>query len=93
MRLPKGSIERVMEAFEGLRLGDPRREKRVRQTAAKLAKRPSASLPEAMQTEAALEGLYRLANNAAVEPQQLFDALTKSTVERAARAAPPRTQA
>jgi hypothetical protein len=86
MRLPKGSIERVMEAFEGLRLGDPRREKRVRQTAARLAKRPSASLPEAMQTEAALEGLYRLANNAAVEPQQLFDALTRSTAERAAKA-------
>lgn len=86
MRLPKGSIERVLESFEGLRLGDPRREKRVRQTAARLAKRPNASLPEAMQTQAALEGLYRLANNPAVESQQLFDALTQSTAKRAARA-------
>jgi hypothetical protein len=39
-----------------------------------------------MQTEAALEGVYRLANNRAVEPQQLFDALAQATAKRAARA-------
>jgi hypothetical protein len=84
MKLPKGSIERVREAFEGLKLGDPRREKRVRHTVAKLAKRPAASLPEAMQTEADLEGAYRLANNEAIEPKQLFDALAAATAKRAA---------
>jgi hypothetical protein len=83
MKLPKGSIGRVMEAFQELQLDDPRREKRVRVTAARLAKRPGASLPEAMQTEADLEGAYRLANNAAIEPKQLFDALAKSTAKRA----------
>ena len=84
MQLPKGSIERVLEAFDGLQLGDPRRERRMRLTAAKLAKRPSMSLPEAMQTEADLEGAYRLANNEAIEPQQLFRALGSATAKRAA---------
>lgn len=84
MKLPNSSIQRVMEAFEGLKLGDPRRERRVRHTAAKLAKRPAASLPEAMQTEADLEGAYRLANNEAVEPKLLFDALAVATAKRAA---------
>src|SRR5215207_7195934 len=36
MKLPKGSIGRVMEAFEGLSLGDPRREKRLRNMVSKL---------------------------------------------------------
>jgi Transposase DDE domain len=40
-------------------------------------------LPEAMQTEAELEGAYRLLNNRAIDPQQLFDSLALSTVERA----------
>jgi hypothetical protein len=83
MRLPKSSIGRVLEAFQSLDLGDPRRERRLRKTVAKLAKKPMASMPEAMGTEADLEGAYRLANNGAVEPKILFETLAKSTARRA----------
>jgi hypothetical protein len=40
-------------------------------------------MPEAMGTEAELEGAYRLANNRAVDPKVLFEALAKSTARRA----------
>ena len=83
MKLPKSSIARVAAAFASANLGDPRRNKRVLQTVSKLAKRPMASLPEAMQTDAELEGAYRLANNRQIEPQSLFDSLAVSAAERA----------
>lgn len=83
MKLPKSSIARVAAAFASANLGDPRRNKRVQQTVSKLAKRPGASLPEAMQTDAELEGAYRLANNRRIEPQSLFDSLAVSAAERA----------
>lgn len=83
MKLPKGSVERVGRALQRAELGDPRRKKRLTKTVAKLARKPRASLPEAMQSESELEGAYRLANNAAIEPQQLFDALAASAAERA----------
>jgi len=83
MKLPKGSVERVARAFAGVELGDPRRHRRLTSTVTKLAKKPNASLPEAMQTEQELEGAYRFANNQAILPQQLFDALASSTAEQA----------
>jgi hypothetical protein len=83
MKLPKGSVERVGRALQRAKLGDPRREKRLAKTVAKLARKPSASLPDAMQSEPELEGAYRLANNAAIEPQHLFDVLAESAAERA----------
>jgi hypothetical protein len=83
MKLSKGSVGRVLEAFHSLDLGDPRRVKRLHKTVAKLAKRPRSSLPEAMETEADLEGAYRLANNGCVQPKVLFEALAKSTARRA----------
>ncbi len=64
-------------------MGDPRRQKRLAKTVAKLARNPRASLPDAMQSESELEGAYRLVNNAAIEPQQLFDVLAESAAERA----------
>lgn len=86
MKLPKGSVERVRRAFHELELGDPRREKRLSRTVARLAKKPSSSLPDAMQSESELEGAYRLANNLAIEPQQLFEALAESAARRAVEA-------
>lgn len=83
MKLPKGSIDRIAEAFANANLGDSRRNKRLEKTVRKLAKNPGASLPEAMQTEAELEGAYRLANNRGLEPQRLFDSLAVSAAERA----------
>ncbi len=83
MKLPKGSIEGVAKAFASANLGDPRRQKRLERTVKKLAKKPTASLPEAMQTDAELEGAYRLANNPGIKPQQLFDSLAVSAAQRA----------
>ncbi len=83
MRLPKSSVERVGLAFQDLQLGDPRRQRRLGKIVAKLAKKPSASLPEAMQSEAELEGAYRFANNLAVEPRELFNALATSAAAAA----------
>lgn len=83
MKLPKGSVDRVGRAFQELELGDPRRQKRLTKTVAKLARKPGASLPDAMQSESDLEGAYRFANNLAIEPQQLFDALAASAAQRA----------
>lgn len=83
MKLPKGSVQRVERALQGAELGDPRREKRLAKTVGKLARKPRASLPDAMQSESELEGAYRLVNNAAIEPQQLFDVLAEAAAERA----------
>jgi len=83
MKLPKGSVARVARAFDKIDLGDPRRQRRLSKTVSRLARMPSASLPEAMGSEADLEGAYRLANNQAVEPQQLFAALAESAAARA----------
>jgi hypothetical protein len=83
MKLPKSSVERVGRALQGMDLGDPRRHERLGKTVTRLAKKPRASLPEAMQSEADLEGAYRFANNLAIEPQQLFDALSASASARA----------
>lgn len=81
--MPRTVVERLAAAFDGADLGDPRRSKRLKRVVAKLARKPSASFPEVCGTEAELEGAYRLANNAAVEPQVLLDATIGTTAERA----------
>jgi len=86
MQLRNGSLERVREAFEGVDLGDPRRNKRLDVSLQKLARRPGASLPKAMGTEADLEGIYRLVNNQAIAPQQLNEAFARTTASRATAA-------
>ena len=49
----------VAEEFEGVDLGDPRRGRRVKKVAERLAAQPDAGLPEAMVDRAMLEALYR----------------------------------
>lgn len=87
MRLSKASIERVASAFADLDLGDPRRGERVRETVQKMAAEPQATMPEAMADDAALEGAYRLMNNARISSEKLIAAHAKVTALRA-RAAP-----
>jgi hypothetical protein len=53
----------------------------------KLATRLGSSLPNAMETEAELEGAYRLANNQTVTPQRLMEAFAQTTAARAKVAA------
>lgn len=81
--MPRTVVERLETAFDGANLGDPRRTRRLQKMVGKLARKPSASLPEAFGTEVELEGAYRLANNEAVDPQQLLDASAATTAKRA----------
>ena len=60
MKLSKSSVDRVLTAFADLDLGDPRRTRRVMQTVENLASNPRASFPDAMGSEADIEGAYRL---------------------------------
>ncbi len=64
-------------------LGDPRRVARAQQVVRRLAAAPGASLPDAMGTEAELEGAYRLFNNEAVSFAQLIDAHIRGASLRA----------
>lgn len=83
MQLPNDAIARVVQDFDSADLGDPRRHRRLGDVVAKLAAFPGATLPDAMGKEAALEGLYRMANSKHVSPTELFDAHAQATAERA----------
>ncbi|RPJ58558.1 MAG: IS4 family transposase [Acidobacteria bacterium] len=68
----------VSEEFEGVELGDPRRNKRAKKIADRLAAQPPASLPAAMVDRAMLEALYRhLASESGS-----FEALLNAHVQR-----------
>jgi hypothetical protein len=86
MKLPKASVARAAAAFRGLDLGDPRRARRVVRTVTNLASNPEASFPEAMGTEADIEGAYRLMNSGRVTVPALNDAHARVTAHRAAEA-------
>lgn len=81
-RLDEDAIARMVNALSRADLGDPRRVARAQQVVARLAATPGASLPEAMVTDAELEGAYRLFNNEQVSFEQLFDAHAWNVVER-----------
>jgi hypothetical protein len=86
MKLPKASVERAAAAFEGLDLGDPRRTRRVVRTVTNLASNPQVSFPEAMGSEADIEGAYRMMNSGRVTLKQLNDAHAEVTARRATEA-------
>lgn len=62
-------------AFEGLRLGDRRRERRWRQMAAALEENPDLSLPKALGSDSAAEAAYRLLGSRAYRPASIVDHL------------------
>lgn len=82
-RLDDAAISRMLDALSRADLGDPRRVARAQQVAERMATSPSASLPDAMVTDAELEGAYRLFSNDEVTFEQLFDVHAGSTAERA----------
>jgi hypothetical protein len=86
MKLSRSSVERVASVFEGVDLGDPRRVQRLTETVRKLAGHPDATLPEALGSDAALEGAYRLANNERVSFDVLNAAHAEVTAKRARKA-------
>lgn len=87
MELSPSSIERVVGSLAGVDLGDPRRSRRLELTLAKLAQRPDATFPEAMGSDAAVQGGYRLVNNPNVTLEALLEAQAGATVEKARDAA------
>jgi hypothetical protein len=83
MKLSSKSIERVASSFETLELGDPRRLGRFFGTLRKMARNPSVSFPDAMGSDADLQGGYRLVNNQRVAFGPLMAAHAHATGERA----------
>src|SRR5579863_2852398 len=86
MRLSRSSVDRVSSVFDGARLGDPRRSQRLRETVRKLAQYPDATLPQALGSDAALEGAYRLVNNERVSFEELNAGHAEVTAKRARQA-------
>jgi hypothetical protein len=86
MKLSKSSVQRIGSAFEGVELGDPRRMRRLMQTLKKLSTDPQATLPEAMGSEAELEGAYRLLNSEHVSFEALNEAHARTTAAKAREA-------
>jgi Transposase DNA-binding/Transposase DDE domain len=82
-RLENDAIARMVDDLGSADLGDPRRVARAQAVVRRLAAMPDESLPEAMGTDAELEGAYRLFNNARVTFEALFDSHAFGTVERA----------
>jgi hypothetical protein len=82
-RLESDAVGRMMDDLSRADLGDPRRVARARQVLERLAAMPDASLPDAMVTEAELEGAYRLFSNERVSFEHLFDPHAAGTAERA----------
>src|SRR5262245_60631123 len=82
-RLGSDAIARMLEDLGSADLGDPRRVARAQAVVERLAAKPDASLPDAMVTDAELEGAYRLFSNEHVSFEQVFDAHALGTAERA----------
>src|SRR5919197_3800124 len=82
-RLESDAIARMLDDLSRADLGDPRRVARAQAVVERLAARPDASLPDAMVTDAELEGAYRLFSNERVSFERLFDAHALGTAERA----------
>lgn len=83
MKLPNAAVRRVQDCVRRAMVGDPRRVRRLKRVVGRLAKRPRVSLPEAMGTEAELEGAYRLINNAHVTMDRVQAAHAEETARRA----------
>ena len=83
MKLSQSSVERVKSAFDALEVGDPRRKERVLRTVANLASNPRATFPDAMGSDADLEGAYRLMRSSRVTMADLNEAHAAATSQRA----------
>ena len=64
-------------------LGDPRRTRRVQQVVEQIARKPGASFVEVFQSDADIEGFYRLLNNKHLGFYDLLEPHRDATVDRA----------
>jgi hypothetical protein len=80
--MENSSAVEVMREFEAVDLGHKKRDRRLKRMVAALAVKPDASFPEAMRSDAELEGAYRLLNNKCVSATDLLKPHCAETVER-----------
>ena len=85
MKLPNDSVARVTGALAKADLGHGARVKRARKVLAKVAKRPSASLPAALGVEAEIQAAYRFFNSRHVSFSSLLKPHFEETAKRARR--------
>lgn len=79
----RSMVEKTAREFEGVELGDPRRDARVLTMATALAAGPHRSFPKTFRTEAELQAGYRLLRNSHVDWRDLLEPHVECTVERA----------
>lgn len=85
MKLPHDSVDRILTAFASVDLGDPRRAERLENTLRRLAESPRSTIPDAMGSEAELEGAYRFFRSPHVTLEALTVAHAEATAARARR--------
>jgi len=73
----------VVREFAGVDLGDARRAKRLRRIVTQLDQQPATPFPQALLSEADLEGFYRFVRNEEVTLDALLAPHSTATVERA----------
>lgn len=73
----------VIDEFAGIELGDRRREMRLLSIASELSQHFTLPLPQALSTNAALQGAYRFFANDAIDSEHLLDAHVLSAIQRA----------
>jgi hypothetical protein len=83
MKLSNESLDRVVSVFDSVDLGDPRRAERLETTLRRLAESPRLTIPDAMGSEAELEGAYRFFRSPHVTLEALTLAHAEATAERA----------
>jgi hypothetical protein len=77
-------VAKVADEFEAVSLGDARLDERLLRIASLLAASPSASFPDAMDSEADQEALYRFLSNPKVTMAKVLAGHREATVERMA---------
>lgn len=77
-------VRLVAEDAEDVELGDSRLNFRVRRLVKRIAADPAKSFPEALATDAELEGFYRFLGNAKVTKEEILKPHALATVKRAA---------
>ena len=72
----------VFDEFGSADLGDERRTERLIKLASALARRPTASFPEAFGTQAELTAAYRFYDNDQIDPDDILASHTDTTIDR-----------
>jgi len=86
MKLPNSSVHRIVTDLQNAELGgDPRRTRRLKRVVTRMSKRPTASLPDVMDSEAELKATYRFVNSEHVSMAALHEAHATQTADRARR--------